>query len=226
MGLLDGLKKALYDEVPDEQTKQQPQQPAQPVQPLVTNTNYGNYNSAQQPNNLGNVFAPAQTGPTISEEDKKKYQDYLSALYSAAKTKAINYGEFLTNIETVMETDPTLPDANKFKMAFSFMKKRGVTKDQLAQACNDAISVVENDRKTKFDVDIQAKNNSIDSNSQTIAAKKQQIQKLSEEITALEQAIEETKQRISIKTYLYNNFATQLINKIKADFSGIQSFIN
>ena len=85
---------------------------------------------------------------------------------------------------------------------------------------------MENDRKTKFDTDIQAKNNSIESNNQTIAAKKQQIQKLSEDITALEQETEQTKQRISIKTYLYNNFATQLINKIKADFSGIQSFIN
>jgi uncharacterized protein (DUF3084 family) len=126
----------------------------------------------------------------------------------------------------VVETDSTLPEANKFKMAFSFMKKKGVTKDQLSQACNDAIAIVDNDRKTKFDTDIKAKSDSIETNNQTIILKRQQIQKLSEEITGLEQENEQTKQKISTKTYLYNNFATQLINKIKADLSGIQSFIN
>jgi predicted nucleic acid-binding Zn-ribbon protein len=96
----------------------------------------------------------------------------------------------------------------------------------LVLSCNDAIAIVETDRKTKFDVDIKSRNESIETNNQAIANKKIAIQKLSEEITALEQTNDETKQRISIKTYLYNNFATQLINKIKADFSGIQSFIN
>lgn len=225
MRFLDGIKKALYEEVPEEKQTPAPAQtqPPQPVQPLVTNTNFGMQTAAVS---TTNPFAPAQTGPVISEEDKRKYQEYFSALYTVAKTKSANYGEFLANIETVIETDPTLPDANKFKMAFSFMKKKGVTKEQLITACNDAISIVEADRKTKFDVDIKSRNESIETNNQAIANKKIAIQKLSEEITALEQANDETKQRISIRTYLYNNFATQLINKIKADFSGIQSFIN
>jgi hypothetical protein len=224
MGLFDGLKKALYDEVPDEQKTQQ-----QPIQQQPTSVSYNStipgYTAPPMPQTT-NMFAPAQTGPVISEEDKKKYQDYFSALFTVAKTKSANYGEFMTNIDTVIETDPTLPDANKFKMAFSFMKKKGVTKDQLSQACNDAIAIVDNDRKTKFDTDIKAKSDSIETNNQTIILKRQQIQKLSEEITGLEQENEQTKQKISIKTYLYNNFATQLINKIKADLSGIQSFIN
>jgi len=224
MKLFDGLKKALYDEVPDEQ-KTQPQPQSQSQQPLVTNSTIPTYTAPPMPQ-TANMFASAQTGPVIPEEYKKKYQDYFSALFTAAKTKSANYGEFMTNIDTVIETDPTLPDANKFKMAFSFMKKKGVTKDQLAQACNDAIAIVDNDRKTKFDVDIKAKNDSIETNNQSIMLKRQQIQKLSEEITGLEQENEQTKQKISIKTYLYNNFAIQLINKIKADLSGVQSFIN
>jgi hypothetical protein len=226
MGLLDGLKKAIFEEVPDEPKQANQTQTTQPVQPLVTNTNYATNTQYVAPAATGNPFAPAQTGPVISEEDKKKYQDYFSALYTAAKSKSPNYGEFLANIDTVIETDPTLPDANKFKMAFSFMKKKGVTKEQLSQSCNDAIAVVDADRKGKFDVDIKSKNDSIESNNQAIILKRQQIQKLSEEITALEQETEQIKQKISIKTYLYNNFATQLINKIKADLSGIQSFIN
>jgi hypothetical protein len=229
MGLLDGIKKGLknlYEEVPDETNKaNQTQQAVQPTQPLVTNANYSTRQYVD-PVTTANPFAPAQTGPVISEEDKKKYQDYFSALYNAAKSKSSNYGEFLANIDTVIETDPTLPEANKFKMAFSFLKKKGITKEQLSQSCNDAINIVDSDRKTKFDVDIKSRNEAIEANNQAIILKRQQIQKLSEEITALEQETEQTKQKISIKTYLYNNFSAQLINKIKADLSGIQSFIN
>jgi hypothetical protein len=134
---------------------------------------------------------------------------------------------FNVPIEVKPSNDPRSyrQDSSKL-LSTGFMKKKGVTKDQLSQACNDAIAIVDNDRKTKFDTDIKAKSDSIETNNQTIILKRQQIQKLSEEITGLEQENEQTKQKISTKTYLYNNFATQLINKIKADLSGIQSFIN
>ena len=172
------------------------------------------------------MFAPAQTQPVISAEDKKKYEDYFGNLYNLAKVKSANYGEFLTNIETVIETDPTLPDANKFKMAFSFMKKKGVTKEALSIALTDAINIIENDRKMVFDADINKKNANIDSNTKLVADKKLAMQKLAEEIQQLENETETIKSKISTKTYLYNSFASQLVAKIKNDLAGIQSFIN
>jgi len=221
MGLFDGIKKALYDEVPEA-----PAKPAATVTPLVTNNNVSGYPAAMPQSMPTNMFAPAQTQPVISAEDKKKYEDYFGNLYNLAKSKSANYGEFLTNIETVIETDPTLPDANKFKMAFSFMKKKGVTKEALSIALTDAINIIENDRKMVFDADINKKNANIDSNIKLIADKKLAMQKLAEEIQQLENETETIKSKISTKTYLYNSFASQLIAKIKNDLAGIQSFIN
>jgi len=223
MGLLDNIKKAsgLFVEV-DETTPTT--QATQPINPQTAPVYQQPVNYVQTNNVLPNAFS-MQTGPNRTDEDKQKYQTYFSALFTSAKAKSANYGEFLTNIETVNETDATLPEVNKFKMAFSFLKKRGVLKEQLIQSCNDAIAIVENDRTSKFDVDINSKTASIENNNKTIAAKKQQIQKLSEEIVALEHENDETKNRISVKTYLYNNFATQLINKIKTDLSGISNHL-
>ena len=221
MGLWDNIKQksGLFEEVPDE-TKPAQSQPVNP-QPAAV---YQQPVYGQTNNVLPNAFA-MQTGPNITDEDKQKYQNYFSALFTSAKAKSANYGEFLTNMETVVETDATLPEASKFKMAFSFLKKKGVLKEQLIQSCNDAIAIVENDRASKFDVDIAQKNTTIETNNKSIVAKKQQIQKLSEEIMALEHDSEEIKNKISVKTYLYNNFATQLINKIKTDLSGISNHL-
>ncbi|MEI8364513.1 MAG: D-aminoacyl-tRNA deacylase, partial [archaeon] len=123
---------------------------------------------------------------------------------------------------TVIETDPTLPEANKFKMAFSFMKKKGVTKEALSIALTDAINIIENDRKLVFDADINKKNANIDSNIKLIADKKLAMQKLAEEIQQLENETETIKSKISTKTYLYNSFASQLIAKIKNDYVRIR----
>jgi len=222
MGLLDKLKSALYEDVSNE---------TKPIQEATQTANPQPAAIYQQPvyqqpvnNVLPNAFA-MQTGPNITEEDKQKYQTYFSALFASTRAKSTNYGEFLTNMETVVETDATLPEASKFKMAFSFLKKKGVLKEQLVQSCNDAIAIVENDRASKFDVDISQKNATIETNNKSIAAKKQQIQKLSEEIMSLEHDSEEIKNKISVKTYLYNSFATQLINKIKTDLSGISNHL-
>lgn len=221
MGIFKKIQSALYENVDDDTTSQPTQQSnSQPVyQPPAQQPVY------HQPNNvLPNPFV-MQTAPNITEEDKKKYQDYFSVLFASTKVKSPNYGEFITNVDIVNETDATLPEASKFKMAFSFLKKKGVLKEQLIQSCNDAITIVENDRASKFDVDISQKNATIETNNKSIAAKKQQIQKLSEEIISLENQNEEIKNKISLKTYLYNNFATQLINKIKADLSGISNHL-
>lgn len=222
MGLFDGLKKALYDEVPDQNA---PKAAEQKVTPLVTNANFQQPVTYQSTDNVFGSTTGQSAQPAISEEDKKKYQDYFSNLYTKAKAKSADYGQFLTNIETVMETDPTLADASKFKMAFSFMKKQGVTKERLVASVNDAIGIVENDRTTVFNADIQAKNANIESNNKLIADKQLAIQKLTEEINQLKTDTETIKNRISIKTLLYNSLAAQLITKIKNDLSGINNFI-
>lgn len=105
------------------------------------------------------------------------------------------------------------------------MKKQGVTKERLVASVNDAIGIVENDRTTVFNADIQAKNANIESNNKLIADKQLAIQKLTEEINQLKTDTETIKNRISIKTLLYNSLAAQLITKIKNDLSGINNFI-
>ena len=210
------------EEVPD--ATPAPKQAAQPVTPLVTNNNF------QQPvNTTGvseNMFAPTQAQPSISEEDKRKYQEYFNKLYSKAKTSCVEYGEFLNNIEIVTETDATLPDANKFKMAFSFMKKKGITKEQLIAALNSAVGVVETDRTTVFTKDINDKTANMENNLKLIEDKKLAIQKLSEEISQLQTDTETIKGKIATKTYFYNLFSSQLLAKIKNDVAGITNFIN
>ena len=54
MGLFDGIKKALYDEVPEA-----PAKPAATVTPLVTNNNVSAYPSATPQSMPTNMFAPA-----------------------------------------------------------------------------------------------------------------------------------------------------------------------
>lgn len=226
MGFLDKVKGAFFEEVPDQKTNTPATPSAQPVTPLVTNANF----QAQVPNTSGlsteNMFSPQPAQPAISEEDKRKYGEYFNKLYSKAKATCAEYGEFLNNIEIVTETDATLPDANKFKMAFSFMKKKGVTKEQLLAALNNAINVVETDRTTVFTKDINEKNANIESNTKSIEEKKLAIQKLTEEINQLQTETETIKTKIATKSYFYNLFSLQLLGKIKNDAAGINNFIN
>ncbi len=109
------------EEVPDAAVA--PKQAATPVTPLVTNNNF--QQQFQQPvNTTGvteNMFAPAPAQPAISEEDKKKWQEYFNKLYSKAKVTCPEYAEFLANIETVVETDSTLPEAKKFNKILTFL---------------------------------------------------------------------------------------------------------
>ena len=177
--------------------------------------------------NTDNVFGSTtngQTQPVVTEEDKKKYQAYFTSLYNEVKTKSADYGQFLINIETATETDPTLADASKFKMAFAFMKVKGVTKERLVASVNDAINLVDNDRN-KFNQDVQEKNAAIEKNNKSISDKQLAIQKLTEEIHQLQNDNEATKERISIKTLLYNSLSQQLITKIKNDILGINNLI-
>ena len=225
MGLFDKLKSTFMEEVPD--ATPAPKQAAQPVAPLVTNTNF---QQQQAPiNTTGvteNMFAPAPAQPAISEEDKKKWQEYFNKLYSKAKITCPEYSEFLNNIETVVETDSTLPEANKFKMAFSFMKKKGVTKEQLMAALTNALGVVDTDRTTAFAKDINDKTANMENNIKLIEDKKLAIQKLSEEINQLQTDTETIKNKIATKTYFYNIFSSQLLAKIKNDVAGITNYIN
>ena len=220
------FKKLLFDEVPadDQGTPQK----VEVLTPLVTNTNAPTKQQPQQAFTTdglsGNMFAPAPVQPVISDKDKALWQKYFSDLYDQVKTKT-NYGQFLANIETVMETDNTLADTSKFKMAFSFMKKQGITKEMLLASINEAIAAVENDRKAVFEVDVKSKQDKITSNNNLINEKQLAMQKLQDEIVQLKTSTEETKNKIATKTLCYNALSNQLLTKIKNDITGVNNFI-
>lgn len=223
MGIFDGLKKLVYDEVPTED--QGTPKKVETITPLVTNTNVNNKQVFNNTNGItDNMFTPAPVQPVISEQDKALWQKYFSNLYDKVKNKT-NYGQFLANIETVMETDNTLADTSKFKMSFSFMKKQGITKEMLLTSINEAIAAVENDRKTVFDTDMQSKQDKIATNNTLINEKQLAMQKLQEEIVQLKSSTEETKSKIATKTLCYNALSSQLLTKIKNDIIGVNNFI-
>ena len=221
MGLFDGIKKALYNDVPDESITEQR---VEKVTPLVTNVNAQQPQATQFATDSRTFGQPAP--PQISEEDKKNYQQYFNALYNKAKIQCSDYGKFLADVDTIVEGDATLPEANKFRMAFNFSKKTGITKERLITSVNDAVLFVENDKIAVFDTDIKQRNVNIDNNSKLIESKKLAIQKLNEEITQLQADNEKTSNRITIKTLLYTTLAQQLVAKIKNDIAGITNYIN
>ena len=219
----DKFKKALYNEVPDETTDQKQ---ADKVAPLVTNATMQQQPQSQPMSfNDGNGFGVQPAQPPISDQDKKNYQQYFNTLYNKAKIQCSDYGKFLADIDTIVEGDPTLPEANKFRMAFNFSKKAGVTKERLIADVNEAVAYIETDRTAVFDVDVKEKNASMENNNKLIENKRLAIQKLQDEITQLQADTEKTRSRISVKTLLYNTLAQQLIGKVKNDILGITNFI-
>ena len=140
MGLFDGIKKVLYNEVPDE-AGNTPDNKKDKVQPLITNANVQQQTvQPMQFDNGNGQFGIQPAQPPISEQDKKNYQQYFNTLYNKAKIQCSDYGKFLADVDTIVEGDATLPEANKFRMAFNFSKKAGVTKERLIAAVNDAVS--------------------------------------------------------------------------------------
>ena len=218
MGFFDGIKKALYNEIPDESISDKKEK----IVPLVTNNSIMPQNTQLD---INNAFIAPAAQPPISEQDKKNYQLYFTALYNKAKIQCNDYGKFLADIDTIIEGDPTLPDANKFRMAFNFSKKAGVTKEKLLASINETISFIENDKINIFDKDINEKNTIIENNFKSIEIKKAAIQKLNEEISNLQLESEKTKNRITIKTILYSTLSQQLIAKIKNDIISITNYI-
>lgn len=211
MGFLD---KFLYNNTEEIKNKVET-----PITPLITNTNQNVVF------NDNNPFAPKQNQTSISPEDKEKWQKYFGNLFTKVKSENIEYGQFLNNIDTVIETDPTITDSNKFKFAFSFMKKAGIDKGKLLSSMDLSIKSIENDRKIIFDVDIQKRNDSILTNTNSISDKKASIQKLVDEIKQLELDIENTKEKITTKTLCYNTLSAQLMDKMKNDITGVTNYI-
>ena len=216
---MDFLKKLLYNDVPEEEQPLRQEK----VAPLVTNDTQPQPIVYQDSGN--NMFATPIQAPVISDEEKQKWQNYFEKLYSETRSTNKEYDVFLTNIDTVAETDPTLPDANRFRFAFNFTKKAGITKDALIASANAASQAVEHDRNTVFDKDIQKKNAAIEGNNKLILDKKNQIQTLMDEIKQLETENQTTKEKIAVRTTCYNTFSAHLIAKIKNDIAGIMNFL-
>lgn len=219
---MDFLKKLLYNDVPEaEQPLRQER-----VAPLVTNETQAQPIMFQDSgSNAGNIFAAPTQTPVISDEEKQKWQNYFSKLYSETRSINKEYDQFLTNIDTVTETDPTLPDANRFRFAFNFTKKAGITKEALIASANAASQAVEHDRDAVFDKDIQKKNAAIEGNNKLILDKRNQIQTLMDEIKQLESDNQSTKEKIAVRTTCYNTFSAHLLAKIKNDIAGIMNFL-
>lgn len=218
------IKQALYNEVPDEVVYDKKAEKVS--SPLITNTTVAQ-NQVYVPNQVlaENAFAIQPSQPPISEEDKKNYQNYFNTLYNKTKIQCSDYGKFLADVDTIVEGDPTLPEANKFRMAFNFSRKSGVTKERLIANVNDAIAYIQNDKTSVFDADVKEKNTAIDNNSKLIESKRLAIQKLNEEINQLQTDNEKSKNRITVRTLLYNTLQQQLIAKVQNDIVGITNFI-
>lgn len=217
MKFFKGIKDAFMEEVPDaNNTNVQVAQPVQPAQSTAQPVVFASQ---------GNPFAVQPAQPVISNEDKEKWQKYFSDVFTKAKMENVEYGQFLANMETVIETDPTLPDSNRFKMSFSFMRKAGITKEQLLAAVQNAVNTVNNDKKAIFDVDMAKRAQAIDNNVKLMQSKTDAIKKLTEEIQQLEAENQNAKEKIGTKTLCYNTLSNQLLEKIKNDSAAISNYI-
>lgn len=217
------IKKALYNEVPDEVVVDKKAENVS--SPLITNTTAQNQTYVPNQVLAENSFAVQPSQPPISEEDKKNYQNYFNTLYNKTKIQCSDYGKFLADIDTIVEGDNTLPEANKFRMAFNFSRKAGVTKERLIANVNDAIAYIQNDKTAVFDTDVKEKNAAIQNNCNLIEKNRLAIQKLNEEISRLQTDNEKSKNRITVRTLLYNTLQQQLIAKVQNDIVGITNFI-
>lgn len=222
---LNFFEKLIYNEI-ETKEKENPlpgifpevktgiQNPFQQTQPVAT------YVAPTQ-----NIFATVSSKPTISPENEAKWRDYFSALYSKVKEANMEYGTFLSNVETVIETAPNLDIVGRFKMAFSFIKKQGTTKEMLLGSANNVLASIENDRKSEFESNKQKRVAEIESKTKSIIDKQESIKKLTEEISLLQTEINTGNEKIAIRNYCYDSLSTQLLSKIKEDITGISNNI-
>ena len=225
MGILDRF---LYKEVPD---KESTDDAKNVVTPLVTQVP-----DSFKPNNVfagkSNTFTPAGgVSSQPSAEEMGKWQNYFTKLLETAKGQNALYGQFLSNIEMVSETDTSTPIANKFKLAYKFMK--GTTKQQIIDAAMNALAGIVNDRKATFEQrqaqktkeGIDDKSQVILNNQEQIRIKTEEIKKLTEDNARLETEKLAARDNIAERLACYNILSEQLVAKVKDDITGLNNYL-
>lgn len=180
--MFEGLKKAFYDEVPDEQSaSQQPVQQAQvqytpPIAQIAANTVAGGVFS---------VPAPVTNTGVVDQ----KFLDHFQQLFDKSNLPGVDYYEFRKSLDALAAQ--AVDDKTKFSMVYNILlaTDNTLTKQHVIDSANQYLAIMADDKSSfggsvdnKKNKEIVSRQNSIQSLDDDTAAKQQQIADLTKAI--------------------------------------------
>ncbi len=155
--------------------------------------------------------------PQLTEEDKKKWMDYLTGIYTKARQENNVFDEFENQVEALSTVLIGSTSQQLVAAVYAIMSKKGFTKQQILDAANNVLGAV-NSGKTEFDKKQANKQQELVTGpQQQITDKQQQILKLQNEIGQLTQSISEGQTYLSKRAYGFTACFNQVIAKVTQD---------
>ena len=227
MGLLDGIKNAFFEEVPDTEKSKSEQQNSVPSLNAI-NAQPTTQNFTQQP--------VTQASGNVQPQEFDKFTKHFEELFDKANLPGPDYFEFM-KMTTAMNT---LTDDIKYPAVFSALKVQGLSKESLLSTANQYIGVLEEDKKqfstaldTKVASAISAKKNELVSKTNLITQKEELIKQLQTEIIkenadiiTMTAEIQSDEKRLSDKNSTYAAALDAKKNMILTDIQKITTLIS
>ena len=220
MSILDKVKGALFEEVPEAEKKTQPPQPSIPSL-----------------SSLSNVGATASFSPVVgvSQEDIEKFMNQFDELLEKSNLPGPDYYEFMKMTQAM----PTLTDDVKYPAAFSALKVQGLSKQSLLDTAQQYIDILRADKEkfsqaleSKVVSEINKKKANLSNSQDSIKQKQEMIQQLQTEINKettdilnLTQEISSDEKKLSDKNTAYSAASEAKKNTILSDIQKINTYI-
>lgn len=204
-----------------------------PIKPQVAGTPAPNFNiPAEQPSQATFNPNPPNYGPTpsytsyaspLSPEDQKKWIDYMTTIYNDARKQNGVFDEFENQVDMLAAAIPQ--EGARITAIGALMKGKGVTKDQVIDAANHVMQII-NDAKTTFQQDLaNRKKTGVDDAQTSIQQKQQQIQQLQQEIAQLNQTIGDNTGKLAVREQGFNQCWGAVVAKLTNDINNINNFV-
>lgn len=180
----------------------------QPVQPTYSSPN--------------NMFGPAQV--QLSEEDKTKWQSFITDIYNKACVANPLFGDFMSQIDAMAGVIPN--EGQRIAAVGTLMKTKGINKQQIIDACNGVAKMID-DARTAFTQDQAARTQkNVTAVQQTIIDKQNAVAQLNQEIAQLSGSIVENQNILATREYGFNMYQQMAANNVQQQIKNLSSYIS